>query len=279
MKHNKGFSSVALILIIIVVALIGAGLYFLPTIRQIITVNNLRINPPIAKIGVLESTTLFALLDICPTRQSCSEHYSPPPVQATWTSSNINIITVSYKNECPISVGGATCANIPDYLNATVTGVSAGTATIKATYTNSSGNVLTATSLITVTNSYIPTISTTLPTPYISEQENWPPVIQNSGVAYSCTPTSGTLDMPQNVQRVIGNRTYCITTIVDGTAGSIYNTFTYTTASSNGSGTKTANFILRYENCGVYDEPQHSQCRNAQSNFNLDAIVDSLILQ
>jgi len=124
------------------------------------TVNNLRINPPVATIGAGATTTFSALLGVyCPTPQSCSEHYSPPPVKATWTSNNTNVATVQYKNNCP---PGAACLVATDYLTAVVTGVSAGSATITATYIDSSGNVLTATSLITVTNS--PTIFSLSPT-------------------------------------------------------------------------------------------------------------------
>jgi len=121
--------------------------------------------------------------------------------------------------------------------------------------------------------SSVPSTSTTLLTPYISAQQNWPPVIQTSATAYSCT--SAHSEMGNTVEKTINSKTYCITTASDGTAGSIYYTYTYTT--SSGTGTKTTNFILRYVDCGVYSDPQMTQCKTAQSGFNLDAIIVSLM--
>ncbi|OGI61813.1 hypothetical protein A2645_01015 [Candidatus Nomurabacteria bacterium RIFCSPHIGHO2_01_FULL_39_9] len=119
-------------------------------------------------------------------------------------------------------------------------------------------------------------VSTTLPTPYISAQENWPPVIQNSSTAYSCTATSS--ETSETAEKIINGRTYCITDFTDCGAGSCYSDRTYVTADS--SGTKTTNFTLRYQNCGGYGGPgdtEFDQCSSARSNFNLDEIIDSLM--
>ena len=162
MKNNIGVALIP-VLVIVLGVIIGVGAYFVST-RQITTVNILRINPPIATIGVGATTTFQVSIyhGECPTPQSCSEHYSPPTVQATWTSSNSNVAFVRYKGDCnPAPVGTACLPYSLDYLTAEVLGISSGTATITATYTNSSGNVLTATSSVTVTNSQISTISTT----------------------------------------------------------------------------------------------------------------------
>ena len=122
-------------------------------------------------------------------------------------------------------------------------------------------------------------ISTTLPSPYISAQSGWPPVIQNSSVAYFCN-VGQTSEVEKIVQKIINGRTYCIDTKSEGAAGSTYSTYTYTTTASGGNGTETTNFVLRYENCGVYGDSsnaQYIQCKTAQTGFNLDAIVDSLM--
>jgi hypothetical protein len=123
-----------------------------------------------------------------------------------------------------------------------------------------------------------PIVSTTLPTPYISAQSSWPPVIQNPSTTYSCDVGKGNSDMDERtIQKVINGKTYCIYSNSDGAAGSIYYSYTYTTAGSSSVDIKTTSFTLRYVNCGVYSDPQMTQCKTAQSGFNLDTIVDSLM--
>ena len=120
-------------------------------------------------------------------------------------------------------------------------------------------------------------ISTTLPSPYISAQNGWPPVIQESGNMYSCVLSHS--EMGDTVKKTINKRDYCITTISDGAAGSIYHTYTYKTLGLQGS-SKSTTFTLRYVSCGAYGGPgdaQYVQCNTAQTNFNLDQIVDSLM--
>ncbi|MEK7148370.1 MAG: peptidoglycan-binding protein [Patescibacteria group bacterium] len=114
----------------------------------------LSINPANARVKIGGSTTLRASyqpVTSCPDGKACIM-LAPAPytVQATWTSSNSKVASVTYKSNCPT---GALCARFADptnYLTAVVTGVSAGTATITATYTDSSGVVSTASALISV---------------------------------------------------------------------------------------------------------------------------------
>ena len=121
-------------------------------------------------------------------------------------------------------------------------------------------------------------VSTALPAPYVSVQQNWPPTIQNSAAAYACSVGAGNADLGENtVQKIINGRTYCLHTSSEGAAGSSYRTFSYTTASQTGTGTETATFILRYENCSAYDGAQQSQCSAAQSGLDIDGIVGSLM--
>lgn len=123
-----------------------------------------------------------------------------------------------------------------------------------------------------------PTYSTTLPQ-YISGQTGWPPVIQSSTTVYSCFPAVPN-EVSKIVQKVISNRIYCVTTVIEGAAGSRYGEYTYTRA--NGAGTKTTSFTLRWPSCGVYGGPgdaQYDQCQSNQNTFfgNLDLLIDSLM--
>jgi len=118
-----------------------------------------------------------------------------------------------------------------------------------------------------------PIVSTDLPEPYISAQDNWPPIIENSSVGYTCS--NSTSAMSTTISRMVNGRTFCVTTMSEGAAGSTFKTMTYVVA--NGTGIKSTNFTLRYVNCGAYEEPQLSECNSAKSGFNLDDIVESLI--
>lgn len=123
-------------------------------------------------------------------------------------------------------------------------------------------------------------VSTKLPTPYFSSSD-WPPATQNSSVSYSCTPvTLGGPDEPKIVvsQKVINNRTYCIT--IKSDYGMNHSTSEYTYVIANGSGTKIINFTLINGNCSAYDTPSsqiYDQCQAEKTNFNLDAIIDSIM--
>jgi len=110
------------------------------------------------------------------------------------------------------------------------------------------------------------TVSTVLPTPYISEQTPWPPTVQLSATAYSCATGS---------EKQINGKTYCVTLVAEGAAGHAYKTYTYVTA--DGLGTKTLTFTLNYQNCGVYDGAQMATCQAAQAGFDVDLVADSLM--
>ena len=125
----------------------------------VISANNLSVNPASATIKVGGTATFQALLSTGCSAVSGTACLPPPPsaVNATWTSSNTSVATIKYKNACP---AGAYCFVATDYLSAVVTGVSQGTATITANYTDSSGNALTANALVAVNVvSQTPTIS------------------------------------------------------------------------------------------------------------------------
>ena len=120
----------------------------------VINKNSLSINPASATIKIRGAATFQALFQNPPS--ACAQSnppclipiMAPYPVQATWISSNPKVAAVTYKDNCP---PGAVCfAQQLDYLTAVVTGVSQGTAIVIATYTNSTGTVLTVNANVTV---------------------------------------------------------------------------------------------------------------------------------
>lgn len=125
---------------------------------------------------------------------------------------------------------------------------------------------------------YQPNVSFDLPSQYIYAQNGWPPVIQSSDEKYSCSPSR--TEVSNRVEKTINKRTYCVTLLQEGAAGSSFRTYTYSTFGIQGSSQKTS-FTLRYPSCGVWQgdgTTKYTDCLTAQSNFtsSLDGIIGSL---
>ncbi len=122
-------------------------------------------------------------------------------------------------------------------------------------------------------------ISIVKPLPkYISIQEgSWPPVIHTSTKTYACTEGRIGMGAPTlTKQKTINGRVYCVSDTNEGAVGTIYDTYTYTTA--NESDTKTTKFTLSHQECGNFDESEMSICAQQKNVFmqNLDSMIASL---
>jgi hypothetical protein len=111
---------------------------------------------------------------------------------------------------------------------------------------------------------------------YISVVE-WPPVVKIETGTFSCKTTPQEVSSMSDItsQRLVDDRTYCVNVKHEGAAGSVYSSYTYTTA-KNG---KLANvfFTLRYPNCNNYDEEQSKACISEREAFDIDATVDRIV--
>lgn len=135
---------------------------------------SLYLSPSSLNVGVGQSAKIQALyqppMPPCPPNFTCTLIMPTPyPVEATWVPSNTNIATVSYYSiPCPASVP-STNAGCWSFPTAVVSGVSAGNAEVKAIYTESSGNVITAVAPVNVTSVTQPSITVLSP----NGGENW----------------------------------------------------------------------------------------------------------
>jgi len=113
-------------------------------------------------------------------------------------------------------------------------------------------------------------------TKYISVAE-WPPVVKKETGTYSCKITSQEVSSMSDItsQRLVDDRTYCVNVKHEGAAGSVYSSYTYTTAKND----KLINvsFTLRYPNCNNYDEEQKKSCTSEREAFDIDATVDRIV--
>lgn len=129
---------------------------------------SLYLSPYNLSVGVGKSAEIQALYQ--PSMPPCSTttegacwQYDPVPypVSVQWVSSNTQIVTVT-PNICETTSG--TCGNLLyDKYAASVRGISAGNTEIKAVYTDSSGNLLTAVAHVSVTSVSQPSITVISP--------------------------------------------------------------------------------------------------------------------
>lgn len=126
-----------------------------------------------------------------------------------------------------------------------------------------------------VSNGVMVSYPKTLPTTYIKTVD-WPPQAQVLDLPYSaCTEAGVETDRAgQTQKRMINGREYCVTTIVEGAAGSIYTQYAY--AFPRGYKTIILTFSLRAPQCANYDDPEKTACETERRVFDIDGLVDSM---
>lgn len=105
---------------------------------------------------------------------------------------------------------------------------------------------------------------------------DWPPSLEILDEPFSCSP-AGLSNERSGVttERTIGSRTYCVTEVTEGAAGSIYTQYAY--AFPNGDDTTILTFTLRRPQCLNYEPEESTVCQAEQSAFNVDNIVNQIV--
>lgn len=115
----------------------------------------------------------------------------------------------------------------------------------------------------------------TLSTTYISTTD-WPPLLQIVDGTYECREAGREIDRAGKTEKkVINGRNYCVTTVTEGAAGSIYTMQAYAFPKGNNQ-VAILTFGLRATQCGNYDNPQKSACESERAAFSMDAIMDQI---
>ena len=73
---------------------------------------------------------------------------------------------------------------------------------------------------------------------------------------------------------MVDNRTYCVTKVSEGAAGSIYTQYAY--AFPKNSKVVILTFSLRFPQCGNYSEPEKNECEGERETFDVDSIIDRI---
>ncbi|MEO5927355.1 MAG: hypothetical protein ABIO72_01500 [Patescibacteria group bacterium] len=114
-----------------------------------------------------------------------------------------------------------------------------------------------------------------LSTQYISTVD-WPPLIQIVDKAFACK-AAGSLNARAGIteEKTVNGRTYCITRVAEGAAGSTYTQYAYAFAQSGK--TVVLTFTLRSVQCGNFDESQKTACEKEQASFDISPTIDAMV--
>jgi len=115
----------------------------------------------------------------------------------------------------------------------------------------------------------------TLSTNYVKTVE-WPPQMQQLDKPFTCIEAGSEIQSAGKTEsRIINGRMYCVTTLTEGAAGTIYTQYVYAFAREEK--TVILNFSLKRPQCANYDEPEKSACENEQNTFDVDNMVDAMV--
>jgi hypothetical protein len=106
---------------------------------------------------------------------------------------------------------------------------------------------------------------------------DWPPQVQVLQEPYHCTEGGNeTARAGRTEARTVNGHQYCVTTVAEGAAGSLYYQYAYATQLVPAK-TVIFTFTARAVQCGNYDEPRRTVCEQERESFNIDGIMDQVI--
>jgi hypothetical protein len=118
----------------------------------------------------------------------------------------------------------------------------------------------------------------TLGTTYIHTVD-WPPKVSLNPGPFTCTEAgSETSRAGETKSQTIHGRTYCVTKITEGAAGSTYTQYAYAFADPDIGGDQypILTFSLRFVQCGNYDDPEKTACENERAAFDINSTIDRI---
>lgn len=114
-----------------------------------------------------------------------------------------------------------------------------------------------------------------LDTKYI-QAFDWPPQVAVIDGPLKCTPGGTTTARAGKTEKqTIGGHEYCVTTIVEGAAGSTYTQYAFARQMADGR-VAILTFSLRAPTCANYNDPQKTECTNEANSFKIGDVIDKI---
>lgn len=107
-------------------------------------------------------------------------------------------------------------------------------------------------------------------------KDEYPPEFNLVEGRLSCKKKSAESNLPTKMgKRTIHGQKYCIKSLSQGAAGSIYTEYTYATVKSND--LVTVSLTVCYPQCVNYDQRRRSECQKERQEFDLDQVVHQVV--
>jgi hypothetical protein len=104
---------------------------------------------------------------------------------------------------------------------------------------------------------------------------DWPPQVRVEEGPFACLEAGTETARAGRTEPVtIGGRTYCVTRVTEGAAGSVYTMYAYAWPAEDA--VIIVTFSLRAVQCGNYDEPRRIECERERAAFSIDPVVDGI---
>jgi hypothetical protein len=102
---------------------------------------------------------------------------------------------------------------------------------------------------------------------------DWPPKITVSSAPLTCE--EGETEVGRTRSFSSGGQAYCVTTLSEGAAGSMYTDYAYETL--QGGKLVALTFTIRSTQCGNYEEPDRTECEQERNSFDVDVLATRMI--
>jgi hypothetical protein len=105
---------------------------------------------------------------------------------------------------------------------------------------------------------------------------DWPPQPAVEAGPFTCTEAGAeTARAGRTEPWTVDGRTFCVTRVMEGAAGSVYTMYAY--AIPAGDEVVYLRFSLRAVQCGNYDDPTRSRCERERAAFSTDPILADIV--
>lgn len=105
---------------------------------------------------------------------------------------------------------------------------------------------------------------------------DWPPMVSLQFTDFECVEAGEETERAgRTVKKMIYDRIYCVTSIEEGAAGSIYTQYAY--ATEIGEKVIILTFSTAQPQCGNFEEEEKNKCEVEQNDFDIDNLIGTIV--